>query len=63
MKMKKFSTLLSLTFLLFTTFIHAQEKIPALTHEMTPEEELRKHEIGKDFIITDPPAPPVRSIA
>jgi agmatine/peptidylarginine deiminase len=61
--MKKFATLLSLTFLLFTALIRAQEKIPVLTHEMTPEEKLRRHEIGRDFTPTEPPAPPVRSIA
>jgi len=30
---------------------------------MTPEEEARKHEIGKDFVKTPPPTAPVRSIA
>lgn len=30
---------------------------------MTPEEELRKHEIGRGFTPTDPPAPPRRAVA
>jgi agmatine/peptidylarginine deiminase len=61
--MKKLTALLSLTFLLITALTRAQENLPALTHEMTPEEELRKHEIGRDFTPTEPPAAPVRSIA
>lgn len=61
--MKKFTTLLSLVFLLITSSLVAQEKNISLTHEMTPAEELMKHLIGKDFVPTDPPASPVRSIA
>lgn len=61
--MKKLTTLLSLIFLLITSCLFAQEKNNALTHEMTPAEELMKHLIGKDFVPTDPPSPPVRSIA
>jgi agmatine/peptidylarginine deiminase len=34
-----------------------------LRHEMTPEEALRKGEIGKDFVETNPPAAPVRNVA
>ncbi len=34
-----------------------------LTHHMTPEEELRRHEIGKDFYPTLPPSWPVRQVA
>ncbi len=34
-----------------------------LTHWMTPEELLRKDEIGKDFTPTPPPEAPVRNIA
>jgi len=30
---------------------------------MTPEEELRKHEIGRDFIVTPPASQPVRMVA
>jgi agmatine/peptidylarginine deiminase len=41
----------------------AQDQPYKLTHEMTPEEELRKHEIGRGFTPTDPPAPPVRMVA
>ena len=43
--------------------LFSQVQIPVLTHEMTPEEELRKHEIGRDFVITPPPTPPVRMVA
>ena len=34
-----------------------------LRHEMTPEELLRKGEIGRSFIETDPPSAPVRDVA
>lgn len=60
--MKRFSSLFFIFLITFSVKLHAQEKQPALTHEMTPEEELRKHEIGRDFTPTDPPAAP-RSIA
>lgn len=40
-----------------------QKKKPALTHWMTPEELLRKDEIGRDFYPTDPPDAPVINIA
>lgn len=57
--------ILCLFFLCSVTFVVAQENnTPALLrHEMSPEELLRKHEIGKNFIETDPPAGPVRNIA
>lgn len=61
--MKKLITLLSLTFLLLFSVLRAQDLSPRLTHEMTPEEELRKDEIGRNFIPTDPPAAPVRMVA
>lgn len=61
--MKKFTTLLSLIFLLLFSSLRSQDLNPRLTHEMSPEEELRKHEIGRDFIPTNPPAPPVRMVA
>jgi agmatine deiminase len=61
--MKKLTTLLTLTFLLFFSFLRSQDLTPRLTHEMTPEEELRRDEIGRDFIPTDPPAAPVRMVA
>jgi len=61
--MKKFTTLLSLTFLLLFSALRSQDLNPRLTHEMSPEEELRKHEIGRDFTPTNPPAPPVRIVA
>lgn len=61
--MKKFTTLLSLIFLLLFSSLRSQDLNPRLTHEMSPEEELRKHEIGRDFTPTNPPAPPVRMVA
>ena len=45
------------------SFAQAQERTSPLTHEMTPEEALRKDEIGRGFTPTDPPAPPVRVVA
>ena len=54
-------TALLLTTLMMTA--RSQYQSYPLTHEMTPEEELRKHEIGRDFTPTDPPAPPVRMVA
>jgi agmatine/peptidylarginine deiminase len=45
----------------------AQHVIPndpeSLPHRMTAEEELRRHEIGRDFYPTLPPAGPVRQVA
>lgn len=54
-------------FLLITFNSQAQEKSPvdrpALQHEMTPDELLRKSEIGRGFVETDPPFAPVRNVA
>ena len=61
--MKKLTTLLGLTFLLLFSVLRSQDLSPRLTHEMTPEEELRKGEIGRDFTPTDPPAAPVRIVS
>ena len=36
---------------------------PALRHEMTPEELLRKGEIGRGFVETEPPSGPIRNVA
>ncbi len=61
--MKKFC--LFFTLLLLAGVVGAQDK-PAgtlLRHEMTPEEVLRKGEIGKNFVETDPPVGPVRNVA
>lgn len=56
---------LSLFFALATSI--AQDSLhqtaPLLRHEMTPEELLRKSEIGRGFVETDPPTGPVRNIA
>lgn len=61
--MKTFA--LCLIFLLSATYLVAQESNtpPLLRHEMSPEELLRIHEIGKNFVETDPPVGPVRNIA
>ncbi len=53
--------------LLMLSSVTAQEKtdvpVGVLRHEMTPEELLRKGEIGRNFIETDPPVAPVRNVA
>ena len=36
---------------------------PPLQHEMTPDELLRKSEIGRGFVETEPPVAPVRNVA
>ncbi|MFH1119855.1 MAG: agmatine deiminase family protein [Bacteroidota bacterium] len=55
-----------LVFLILTYGISAQEtgKYPKhrLTHQMTPEEEMRRHEIGRSFVETDPPAGIITSL-
>ena len=69
--MKKFifrTSLFVLSILLFTNNItlaqdSLQKQSHKITHWMTPEEQLRKDEIGKDFYPTDPPTAPVRNIA
>ncbi len=60
--------LLPLAFILLTTIASfAQETLfetsPLLRHEMTPEEWLRRGEIGRGFVETDPPVAPARNIA
>lgn len=60
--MKK-TLLLLISGLLSLGMMVAQERGTVLTHHMTPEEELRKHEIGRDFTPTDPPLAPVRMVA
>lgn len=61
--MKKITTHLLLLFVFISAYTFSQQQNSVLTHEMTPEEELRKNEIGRDFNPTDPPAPPVRPIS
>ncbi|MBN3035207.1 MAG: agmatine deiminase family protein [Bacteroidales bacterium] len=41
----------------------ADRQVQSLPHEMTPEEESRRHEIGMDFTVTPPPTGPVRNVA
>lgn len=57
-------TVLVLT--LFTLGTTAQEagrySQNRLTHQMTPDEELRRHEIGRSFVETDPPAGTITSL-
>lgn len=60
--------LLPLAFILLSTVAsYAQETLfeanPLLRHEMTPEERLRRGEIGRGFVETDPPVAPARNIA
>jgi agmatine/peptidylarginine deiminase len=61
--MKKLPAFLFLIGQLMLYPLFAQQQAPQLTHEMTPEEEQRKHEIGRDFITSTPPAHPVRAVA
>jgi len=64
--MKKLFTIF-IPVLLAVTSLKAQDSIrdnlPVLRHEMTPDELLRKSEIGKNFFETPPPAGPVRNVA
>lgn len=64
--MKKIYSWILLLFF-FAPLVQAQgidsDSIPVLKHWMTPEELLRKGEIGKSFVETDPPAAPVRNVA
>jgi len=61
--MKKLITLLLFSVVFLVNSMYSQDEPPRLTHHMTPEEELRKHEIGLNFTPTDPPLPPVRAVA
>jgi agmatine/peptidylarginine deiminase len=61
--MKKLFRLLLLAGLMHSGAIFAQDALRPLTHHMSADEELRKHEIGRDFTPTDPPAPPTRNVA
>jgi len=61
--MNKLTIFIFYCVVLLTGTLYAQEQLPPLTHDMSPEEELRKDEIGRSFIPTDPPAPPARAVA
>lgn len=51
-------------FMVQSPFLFGQtEEIPSLPHEMTADELLRKHEIGKSFVETTPPTGTIRAIA
>ncbi|MEI7725168.1 MAG: agmatine deiminase family protein [Bacteroidota bacterium] len=64
--MRQILQILILVMLIATSAI-AQENSriprPALQHEMTPDELLRKSEIGRGFVETDPPFAPIRNVA
>lgn len=61
--MKKLILLIFYCIVFLINSLYSQEQLPQLTHDMSPEEELRKNEIGRNFTLTDPPAPPVRAVA
>lgn len=65
---KNFYILLLLTLPFFVraqedTSIYERYEHSKLTHQMTPEEMLRRDEIGRGFVATDPPVGPVLNIA
>lgn len=65
---KNFYILLLLTLPFFVraqedTSIYEHYEHSKLTHQMTPEEMLRRDEIGRGFVATDPPVGPVLNIA
>lgn len=61
--MKKLALLSLFGSIFISCSIFSQDHVPPLTHHMTPEEALRKDEIGRGFTPTAPPVPPVRAIA
>jgi agmatine deiminase len=62
--MKKIFTLLVLLICISPfTFSQQEDHSSSLPHEMTPEEMLRKGEIGTRFVSTDPPSGNIRNIA
>jgi agmatine deiminase len=64
MKILTFTLPLFILLILTSPAIYSQQdNNNGLTHHMTPEEELRKDEIGRDFFPTDPPDRPVRMVA
>ncbi len=64
--MKKISTILILVIMIATNSM-AQDTSrfsrPVLRHEMSPDELLRRSEIGRGFVETDPPSAPMRNVA
>lgn len=64
MKTMFLSLAMLLLYPLFTSAQDTTTMMPLrLTHEMSPEEALRKGEIGRGFVETDPPDSPVRNVA
>jgi hypothetical protein len=62
---KLFTLIIPVLFLAVSAVAQDSTNMPTgiLRHEMTPEEYLRKGEIGRNFIETDPPFSPVRNVA
>jgi agmatine deiminase len=61
--MKKLAIFIFYCITFLSGSLYAQEQLPLLTHDMSQEEALRKNEIGRSFVPTDPPAPPARAVA
>lgn len=62
--MKKSFLLFTILFLMVLS-VSAQDILAPqkLTHWLSADEILRKHEIGKSFVETDPPVSPIRNVA
>ncbi len=60
---QRFTLITTIAFILISGLLSSQHTEYKLTHHMTPEEELRRHEIGKEFYPTLPPDSPVRMVA
>jgi agmatine deiminase len=62
--MKKFLLLFPILFFLVLSISAQNNQLPQkLTHWLSADEILRKNEIGKNFVETDPPVSPVRNVA
>ena len=64
--MKQICSLMVLAFLMALNAVaqdNTESARPVLRHEMSPDELLRKNEIGRGFIPTAPPVAPVRNVA
>ncbi|MBK7213807.1 MAG: agmatine deiminase family protein [Bacteroidales bacterium] len=58
----KFSLLFLCSLFSLTSFSQVQDPNNGLKHYMTPEEALRKNEIGRSFVETDPPSGIIRNV-
>ena len=63
MNLRSLFAFLLLSCLAATAFSQDNPEGTSLPHYFTPEELLRKHEIGRDFTPTEPPETPVRMVA